>query len=146
MILLLNKLAIKKENLRWREHTDEERSFYSKRTEDMEYKFPFGFKELWGLAYRTDYDLTQHKDASKKDLTIVDPKTQKKILPHVIEPAVGINRLLLMVLADAYTEEENRTVLKISPNIAPYKIAVFPLLANKIDLVTKAHEVFEATQ
>lgn len=141
---VVNKLHINKQNLRWRAHTDEERSFYSKRTEDMEYKFPFGFKELWGLAYRTDYDLTQHKDASKKDLTIVDPKTQKKILPHVIEPAVGINRLLLMVLADAYTEEENRTVLKISPKIAPYKIAVFPLLANKVDLVTKAHEVFEA--
>lgn len=138
-----NKLAIKKENLRWREHTDEERSFYSKRTEDMEYKFPFGFKELWGLAYRTDYDLTAHKEASKKDLTIIDPKTQKKILPHVIEPAVGINRLLLMVLADAYTQEDNRTVLKISPNIAPYKVAVFPLLANKIDLVNKAHAVFK---
>ena len=137
------KLGIKKENLRWRTHADEERSFYSERTEDLEYKFPFGFKELWGLAYRTNYDLTQHINASKKDLTIVDPQTGKKIVPHVIEPAVGINRLLLMVLADAYTEEENRTVLKIAPKLAPYKVAVFPLLANKEELVTRANAVFE---
>ena len=144
-------LGIKEENLRWRPHTDEERSFYSQRTEDLEYKFPFGFKELWGLAYRTNYDLTKHQEASKKDLTIVDPKTQKKVLPHVIEPAVGINRLLLMVMADAYAEEDpstgsgqgRRTVLKISPKIAPYKVAVFPLLANKEDLVTKAKDVFK---
>jgi glycyl-tRNA synthetase len=136
-------LGVKEENLRWRIHTDEERSFYSKRTEDMEYKFPFGFKELWGLAYRTNYDLTQHMNASKKDLSVVDPQTGKKIVPHVIEPAVGINRLLLMVLADAYTEEENRTVLKIAPKLAPYKVAVFPLLANKEELVKKANEVFE---
>jgi len=142
-VFVTEKLGVKKENLRWRTHTDEERSFYSKRTEDMEYKFPFGFKELWGLAYRTDYDLTAHKEASKKDLTIIDPKTQKRILPHVIEPAVGINRLLLMVLADAYQEEENRTVLKITPKLAPYKVAVFPLLANKEDLVAKARKVFE---
>jgi glycyl-tRNA synthetase len=142
-VFVTEKLGIRKENLRWRHHTDEERSFYSKRTEDLEYKFPFGFKELWGLAYRTDYDLTQHKEASKKDLTIIDPKTQEKILPHVIEPAVGINRLLLMVIGDAYTEEENRTVLKITPKLAPYKVAVFPLLANKEDLVAKARKVFE---
>lgn len=140
---VLKELGIKEKNLRWRAHTDEERSFYSKRTEDLEYQFPFGFKELWGLAYRTNYDLTKHKEASKKDLTISDPKTQKKILPHVIEPAVGINRLLLMVLVDAYVEEEKRTVLKINPKLAPYKIAVFPLLANKPDLVKKAQEVFK---
>lgn len=139
----INKLGIKKENLRWRMHTDEERSFYSERTEDMEYQFPFGFKELWGLAYRTNYDLTQHINASKKDLSVVDPQTGKKIVPHVIEPAVGINRLMLMVLVDAYEEEENRTVLKISPKLAPYKVAVFPLLANKPELVEKANALFE---
>lgn len=139
----INKLGIKKENLRWRTHTDEERSFYSERTEDMEYQFPFGFKELWGLAYRTNYDLTQHINASKKDLSVVDPQTGKKIVPHVIEPAVGINRLMLMVLVDAYEEEENRTVLKISPKLAPYKVAVFPLLANKPELVEKANALFE---
>lgn len=139
----INKLGIKEGNLRWRLHTDEERSFYSKRTEDLEYKFPFGFKELWGLAYRTDYDLKQHIKASNKDLTVVDPQTGKKIVPHVIEPAVGINRLMLMVLVDAYTEEESRTVLKITPRLAPYKVAVFPLLANKEELVNKANKVFE---
>jgi glycyl-tRNA synthetase len=140
---VIKQLGIREENIRWRLHSDEERSFYSKRTEDLEYKFPFGFKELWGLAYRTDYDLTQHINASKKDLFIVDPQTGKKIVPHVIEPAVGINRLLLMVLADAYTEEENRTVLKIDPKLAPYKVAVFPLLANKEELVKKAQGLFE---
>lgn len=130
-------------NLRWRTHTDEERSFYSKRTEDLEYKFPFGFKELWGLSYRTNYDLTQHMNISKKDLMITDPYSGKKIVPHVIEPAVGINRLLLMVLIDSYTEEEKRVVLKLKPQIAPYKIAVFPLLANKENLVGKAKEIFD---
>jgi glycyl-tRNA synthetase len=136
-------LGIQEKNLRWREHEEEERSFYSKRTEDLEYQFPFGVKELWGLAYRTDYDLTQHMNASKKELMIADPQTQKKILPHVIEPAVGMTRLLLMVLVDAYAEEESRTVLKIAPKLAPYKVAVFPLLANKEDLVAKARKVFE---
>lgn len=137
------KLGIKEENLRWRSHTDEERSFYSKRTEDLEYKFPFGFKELWGLAYRTDYDLMQHVKFSGRDLSIVDPQTGERIVPHVIEPAVGINRLLLMVLADAYTEEEKRVVLKITPHLAPVKAAVFPLLANKAELVSKAESIYQ---
>ncbi|EKD85944.1 MAG: hypothetical protein ACD_37C00571G0003 [uncultured bacterium] len=137
-------LGIREENLKWRAHTDLERSFYSKKTEDLEYKFPFGFKELWGLAYRTDYDLTQHMNFSKKDLTIMDPVTNEKITPHVIEPAVGINRLMLMVLVDAYHEEENRTVLKLNPNLSPYKIAVFPLLANKPELVDKARSIYDS--
>lgn len=140
-------LGILETNLRWREHTDEERSFYSTRTEDLDYKFPFGFKELWGLAYRTNYDLTKHSEFSKKELVIVDPQTGKKIIPHVIEPAAGLTRLLLMVMLDAYTEEETatgntRTVLKIHPKLAPYKVAVFPLLANKEELVGKAQEVY----
>lgn len=136
-------LGIKKENLRWRTHSDAERSFYSMRTEDLEYKYPFGFKELWGLAYRTDYDLSQHIKHSNKDLAVVDSQTGKKTVPHVIEPAVGINRLMLMVLADAYEEDEKRVVLKIAPKLAPYKVAVFPLLANKEELVKKAQEVFD---
>ncbi len=136
------KLGVQEENLRWRPHTDEERSFYSKRTEDLEYKFPFGFKELWGLAYRTNYDLSQHEKYSGKDLTIQDPYTQEKILPHVIEPAVGIDRLMLMVLCDAYTEEENRIILKLAPSLAPTKVAVFPLVSNKEEVVNKAKEVF----
>jgi len=136
-------LGIKEENLRWREHTNEERSFYSKRTMDLEYKFPFGFKELWGLAYRTNYDLTQHQNISKKDLTIIDPVTNKKILPHVIEPAVGINRLLLMVLTNSYREAEKRVIISINQKLAPVKIAVFPLLANKPALVEKAREIYQ---
>lgn len=135
-------LGINKDNLRWREHSNEERSFYSKRTEDLEYKFPFGFKELWGIAYRTDYDLKQHSKFSNKDLSIVDSQTGKKIIPHVIEPAVGINRMLLMVLANSYIEEKDRVVLKLNPKLAPYKVAVFPLLANKEDLVKTAKNVY----
>lgn len=138
-----DKLGVKAENLRWREHTDEERSFYSKRTEDLEYNFPFGFKELWGLAYRTDYDLSQHEKYSGRELTMVDPETNEKIKPHVIEPAVGINRLFLMILSDAYSEEADRIVLKLQPRLSPYKVAVFPLLKNKPELVEKAREVFE---
>ncbi|HVZ11468.1 MAG TPA: glycine--tRNA ligase, partial [Patescibacteria group bacterium] len=114
-----SKLGVRVENLRWREHDEKERSFYSKRTEDLEYKFPFGFKELWGLAYRTNYDLTQHEKGSNKELRITDPTTNEKILPHVIEPAVGINRLFLMVLSDAYTEDNGRVLLKLDPKIAP---------------------------
>jgi glycyl-tRNA synthetase len=140
---ITEKVGIQKEHLRWRPHTDEERSFYSKRTEDLEYDFPFGFKELWGLAYRTDYDLKQHIKYSGKDIFIIDPYTNQKVVPHVIEPAVGINRIMLMVLCDAYAEEENRTVLKIHPKLAPFKVAVFPLLSNKEQLVEKARGVYK---
>lgn len=137
-------LGIHGENLRWRTHSDEERSFYSKRTEDMEYQYPFGFKELWGLAYRTDYDLKQHIKFSDVDLSYVNPQTGQKIVPHVIEPAVGVNRLFLMVLCDAYWFDgaKQRTVLRLAPALAPYKAAVFPLLANKPELVAKAREVY----
>ncbi len=137
-------LGINAENLRWREHDEKERSFYSKKTEDLEYNFPFGFKELWGLAYRTDYDLTKHAEFSKKELSIVDPQTNKKIVPHVIEPAVGINRLLLMTLLDSYVEDGERVILKLEPKLAPYKVAVFPLLANKEELVGKAREIYDS--
>lgn len=135
-------LGISKEKLKWREHTDKERSFYSRKTEDLEYEFPFGYKELWGVAYRTDYDLKQHAKFSKQDLAILDPQTNKKIIPHVIEPAVGINRLLLAVMCSAYEEVDGRTILKFSPKVAPFKAAVFPLLANKPELVEKAHNLY----
>ncbi len=143
---LTKKLGIAEEHLRWRPHTDEERSFYSKRTEDLEYQFPFGFKELWGLAYRTNYDLKQHQEFSKKDLTYANPQTGEKILPHVIEPALGVTRLVLAVLAEAYREEENRIVLSLPSHLAPVKVAVFPLLPNKPELVAKAREVLEMLQ
>lgn len=139
-------LGVREANLRWREHDDTERSFYSKRTEDMEYKFPFGFKELWGIAYRGDYDLKQHQEFSGEDLTYTDPTTNRKFLPHVIEPAVGFNRLFAMVLLDTYTEEgegdKKRVYLKLPPKLAPFKAAVFPLMANKPELVEKAKEIY----
>src|SRR5690606_13481835 len=109
-------------------------------------KFPFGFKELWGLAYRTDYDLGQHQKFSGKDLTVQDPDNpSRKFIPHVIEPAVGINRMVMMVLLDAYEEdtEHNRVVLRLAPALAPYKVAVFPLVKNKEEIVGKAQEIFD---
>lgn len=139
---VVGNLNVRKENLRWREHGDEERSFYSKRTEDLEYNFPFGFKELWGLAYRTDYDLTQHMKYSGVDLSYSDPVSGRKFIPHVIEPAVGINRLMAMIMLDSYVEENDRVVLKLKPRLAPYKAAVFPLLANKTELVDLARKIY----
>ena len=136
-------LGIRESKLRWREHTDKERSHYSKYTFDLDYEFPFGWKELWGISYRTDYDLKQHMEHSGVDMHYTDPHTQKKCIPHVIEPAVGINRLLLMILNDSYVEEEGRTVLKLPFSLAPYKRAVFPLVANKPDIMKKAQEVFD---
>lgn len=138
-------LGIRAENLRWRRHSDQERSFYSKETYDLEYNFPFGYKELWGIAYRTDYDLKQHIDHSGRDLRYTDPKTNKVFIPHVIEPAVGVNRLLLMAMCDAFWEDEaqNRVVMRFKPAMAPYQAAVFPLLKNKPELVEKARGVFK---
>ncbi|GAB4027466.1 MAG: glycine--tRNA ligase [Candidatus Microgenomates bacterium] len=139
-------LGINSENLRTREHDDKERSFYSKRTVDLEYNYPFGFKELWGLAYRTDYDLKAHIKHSGKDLSYLDPATNTKLVPHVIEPAVGIDRLVLMVLCEAYWNDtaNNRIVLKLAPKLAPYSVAVFPLVKNNEDVMTKARSVYEA--
>lgn len=138
-------LGVKEENLRWRQHTDKERSHYSLDTYDLEYRFPFGWKELWGLAYRTDYDLKQHQQLSGQSLEYTDPYTGEKFIPHVLEPAVGINRLFLMVLADSFREdtEKQRTVLALNSNLAPYQVAVFPLLKNKPELVAKARAVYQ---
>jgi len=141
-------LGVNKKNLRWRKHTDEERSHYSKKTEDLEYSFPFGsFKELYGLAYRTDFDLKNHMEKSGVDLRYTDKETKEKFIPHVVEPTFGMDRSFLTVLLDAYSEEkgkkEERIVLKLKPYLAPYKAAVFPLLANKPELVEKAKQVYE---
>lgn len=137
-------LGIREEHLRWRRHTDKERSHYSLDTYDLEYQFPFGWKELWGVAYRTDYDLKQHQQFSGENLEYTDPNTGEKFVPHVIEPAVGVNRLLLMVLTEAYREdsEKQRTILSLPTALAPYKAAVFPLLKNKPELVEKARGVY----
>lgn len=138
------KLGVQADHLRWRQHTDKERSHYSKDTYDLDYQFAFGWKELWGVAYRTDYDLKQHAQFSGKSLEYTDPQTGEKMIPHVIEPALGLNRAFLMVLADSYwvDEEKNRTVLKLKPSLAPYKVAIFPLVKNKEEIVSKAKEVF----
>lgn len=137
-------LGINEENLRWRQHTDKERSHYSKDTYDLDYHFPFGWKELWGIAYRTDYDLRQQQEHSGENLEYTDPYTGEKFLPHVIEPAVGVNRLFLMIMTDAYWQDtdKNRLVLKLAPSLAPYKVAVFPLVKNKEELSAKAKSVF----
>ncbi len=138
-------MGIRAENLRWRRHSDQERSHYSRETYDLEYNFPFGFKELWGIAYRSDFDLRQHAEFSGRDMRYTDPRSGRQFLPHVFEPAVGINRLLFMALCDAYWEDldNQRVVLRLKPALAPYKAAVFPLLKNKPELVAKAGEVFK---
>jgi len=135
-------LKIDEKNLRWRRHTDLERSHYSKDTYDLDFKFPFGWKELWGVAYRTDYDLKQQMEHSGVDLQFVDPHSHLKIMPHTIEPAVGINRLFLMTIADAFTVEDKRIFLKIAPELAPYKAAVFPLVSNKPEIIQTAEKIF----
>jgi len=121
---------------------DAERAFYSKRTIDMEYEFPFGQDELWAVAYRTDYDLSKHQEYSGVNMEYLDDRTGKKYIPHVIEPTFGVDRTILAILSTAYSEEGDRTVLKLKPNIAPYKAAVFPLLANKPDLVNLAKKIY----
>lgn len=137
-------LGVNPENVRWRRHTDKERSHYSRDTYDLDYNFSFGWKELWGIAYRTDYDLKQHMEFSGQSLEYTDPATGEKFVPHVIEPAVGINRIFLMLLTDAYSKsEDGRVILKLKPSLAPYKVCVSPLLANKPELVEKARSVFE---
>lgn len=128
------------------EIADADRAFYSKRTIDVEFDFPFGQSELYGLAYRTDYDLKRQGESSGVSLDYLDEEEKRKYIPHCIEPSFGLDRTVLAVLSDAYTEDEmggeKRVYLKLSPNVAPVKIAVFPLLKNKPPLVEKAREVY----
>lgn len=126
-------LGLNPENIRMRDHDFEQLSHYSNATTDIEYKFPWGFDELWGIASRTDYDLKQHQEHSKQALHYLDPETNEKYLPYVIEPSLGVERLFLAVLSEAYTVEtlennEERINLKLLPSLAPYKVAVFPLI------------------
>lgn len=127
---------------------DTDRAHYSKRTIDFEFEYPFGKKELYGLAYRTDFDLTAHQTTSGTELSYLDEATGEKFVPHVIEPSLGVDRTVLAVLVSAYTEDEmggeKRVYLKFNPAIAPIKVAVFPLLKNKPELVGKAREVYAA--
>ncbi|MFW6143517.1 MAG: glycine--tRNA ligase [Patescibacteria group bacterium] len=147
MMTWLVGLGVEEDNLRWRQHTEDELSHYSQRTEDIEYNFPFGgFKELYGLAYRTDYDLKKHAECSGEDLRFTDSKNGEKLYPHVVEPTFGVSRTLLVLLLEAYQEEgegkDKRTYLKLDPRLAPYKIAVFPLVSNKPEIVEKARKVY----
>ncbi len=138
-------LGIKEENLKWHKH--ENLVFYAKEAYDIEYNFPFGFKELEGIHARGDYDLTQHGKYSGKNLSYTDPETNENYVPHIIESSVGVGRTMLAVLTDAYTEEEvdgeTRIVLKFPPRLAPIKAAIFPLLKNKPELVEKAHGIYD---
>ena len=137
-------LGMKKENIRLRDHSPEELVFYSKATTDIEYAFPFGWGELWGIADRTDYDLTNHMNMSKEDFTYLDPETNERYVPYCIEPSLGADRVALAFLCNSYDEEEiaegdTRTVLHLHPALAPYKVAVLPLSKK---LSEKAEEVY----
>jgi glycyl-tRNA synthetase len=138
-------LGINPANLKWHKH--ENLVFYAQEAYDIEYNFPFGFKELEGIHARGDYDLTQHSKYSGQELNYLDPTTNQKFIPHIVETSAGVGRTFLAVLSEAYCEEEIageiRTVLKLHPKLAPIKVAVFPLLKNKPELVAKARAIFD---
>lgn len=140
-------LGLSEENIKYYDHPKEKLSFYSNATTDIMYRFPWGFDELWGIASRTDYDLTQHQNHSNENLAYLDPETNERYLPYVIEPSLGVERLLLAILNDALEEEvlddagDSRTLLKIDSKLAPYQVAVFPLL--KKFHMDKAMEVYQ---
>ena len=143
---LLN-IGLKDENLRLRDHDPEELCFYSKATTDFEFLFPFGWGELWGVADRTDYDLTQHQTVSGRDLTYFDPETNERYIPYVVEPSLGVERSVLAVLVDAYDEEvvdaeknDVRVVLHLHPALAPYKAAILPLSKKLSEPARKIYE------
>ena len=140
-------IGLRDENLRLRDHDPEELCFYSKATTDFEFLFPFGWGELWGVADRTDYDLTQHQNTSGKDLTYFDQETGEHYIPYVIEPSLGVERSVLAVLCDAYDEEvidaeknDVRTVLRLHPALAPFKAAILPLSKKLSERATEIHD------
>ncbi|MCL2598790.1 MAG: glycine--tRNA ligase, partial [Firmicutes bacterium] len=140
-------LGLQTDNLRLRDHAQDELSHYSKATTDFEYKFPFGWGELWGIADRTDFDLNCHNKKSGKDLVYTDAATGEKFVPYVIEPSLGADRVTLAFLCDAYTEEtleggDIRTVLRLHPALAPFKAAILPLQKDE-QLVAKAKEIYK---
>jgi glycyl-tRNA synthetase len=143
-------IGIAREKLHILTVPDADRAFYSKGTYDIEYDFPFGKQELEGVAYRTDYDLKQHQEASGKPLDYFDEETKQRFIPHVVEPSAGVDRTVLALLCEAYAEEtvtdekgksETRIVMRFHPRIAPVKVGVFPLLKNNEQLVAKAREI-----
>jgi glycyl-tRNA synthetase len=137
-------LGVRRERLRLREHGPEEKAHYAKASTDVEYRFPFGWGELEGIANRTDYDLRSHQQHSKEDLTYLDPETQERYLPYVIEPAAGVDRIMITLLVDAYDEDEvrgeTRVVLRFHPDVAPVQVAVMPL-SKREELIQVAREV-----
>lgn len=140
-------LGLTKDSVHELEVSDEDRAHYSKRTIDFEFDFPFGRKELYGLAYRTDFDLKSHTAGSSVDLSYFDEETKERFVPHCIEPSFGVGRSILAVLANAYAEDElggeARSFLKLSPKVAPFLVAVSPLLKNKPQLVEKSQEIYK---
>jgi glycyl-tRNA synthetase len=142
----LVKYGIKPESLRRHAHSAEELAHYARATTDIQFKYPFGWSELWGIANRTSYDLKKHMDASGKSLLYQDAVAKEEFLPHVVEPALGLGRVMLSMLFDAYDEEEvlgrKRTVLRLHPDVAPYRFAVLPLV-KKAPLLEVAQHVFE---
>ena len=147
----VNDLGLSEKRLKWKQHSDAERAFYAKDAWDITYNFEgMGFKELEGLHDRGDYDLSQHQKFSGTDLSYFDSETKKRFIPFVVESSAGFDRNFLAVMFEAYTEDssgaggETRVYLKLKPYLAPYQVAVFPLLANKPDLVKKAREVYDS--
>lgn len=136
-------LGIKKENMRFRDHRDDERSHYARMATDIEYNAPFGWSEFMGIHHRGDWDLSRHQKYSGVDMQYKDQATGEAYIPWDIETSAGVDRSVLFILLDAYTEEEGRTVLKLHPKLAPNKVAVFPLLANKEELMTKARGLYD---
>lgn len=139
-------IGVDKDKLRFRDHEKEELSFYSNATTDIEFEFPWGYGELWGIASRTNYDLNAHQTHSKQNLEYLDPEDNSKYLPYVVEPSVGVERMLLSVLFSAYDEEQQangdkRIVLRLHPALAPYKLAVLPLI--KKNHSEKANEIYD---
>ncbi len=143
MQFLTDALKIKSTDLRFRDHEKEELSHYSAATTDIEYKFPFGWGELWGIADRTDFDLKAHMNASGQDMSYFDPYTNTKYIPYVIEPAIGLTRLTLVTICNAYdevtSEEGSRVVMRFAPQVAPIKVAVYPLVKKFAD---QANELY----
>lgn len=140
---LVKDVGIKKENLKLYEHPKDSLAHYSKGTTDFQYNFPWGWDELWGLASRTDYDLKNHENLSGKNLKYKEPETGEEFWPYVVEPTGGLDRLMMAVIIDAYREDGDRVVLAFPAKLAPYKAAVFPLLANKPQLVERAREIYQ---
>ena len=139
-------LGMTEENIRLRDHSKEELVFYSKATTDIEFKFPFGWGELWGIADRTDYDLSRHIEHSKQDLSYQDPETNEKYVPYVIEPSLGCDRVTLAFLCNSYEEQElengdSRVVMHLHPALAPYKVAVLPLSKKLSEKATQVYEM-----